>query len=280
MVFLFLLKIKNMKTLRIAALTIICFVFLFSCKSTSEKSSETLVLIETDLGNIKLKLYDETPIHRDNFIKLVEEGFYDGIIFHRVINNFMIQGGDPSTKENKELDHGDVSYTLEAEFVSSLFHKKGALAAARLGDAQNPHKKSSGSQFYIVQGRTFSPEELDKQLSRKQEMIRVSTVNKFIMEKADKMMDMGIDVDFTKLYADLQDTIAIVLNSIEPYKFSEKQVEAYSTIGGTPHLDGDYTVFGEVIEGLEVVDKIASVETGQGDKPLKDIRMKVRLINK
>ena len=198
-----------------------------------EECSE--VLIETDLGNIKVRLYNETPRHRDNFLKLVNEGFYDGLLFHRVIKNFMIQGGDPKSKEaqpGQMLGDGGLPYTIPAEFNSSLFHKKGALAAARQGDNVNPNKESSSCQFYIVQGNVWQPNQL-------------------------KMMEYQLQKHF-----------------------SQAQVEAYTTVGGTPHLDGDYTVFGEVIEGLDVVDKIAAVQCGQFDRPVKDIKMKMKVLQK
>jgi len=189
-----------------------------------------LVRIITDFGDITLKLYNETPEHRDNFLKLAGEGFYDGVLFHRVINAFMIQGGDPNSKTaqpGQPLGTGGPDYTLPAEIVPGLFHKKGALAAARLGDQQNPQRRSSGSQFYIVQGRVWTPEELDR------------------MEQ-----QRGL-------------------------AFTPEQRQTYTSIGGTPHLDAGYTVFGEVVEGIEVVDRIAAVQTGPGDRPLKDLSMKI-----
>ncbi len=197
------------------------------------QQSEQLVKITTDFGEIVLKLYNETPAHRDNFVKLVEEGFYDGTLFHRVINAFMIQGGDPSSKNaqpGQPLGSGGPDYTIQAEIVPGLFHKKGALAAARLGDQANPERRSSGSQFYIVQGRVWTPEELDR------------------MEQQRGMA------------------------------FSPEQRQAYTTIGGTPHLDAGYTVFGEVVEGLDVVDKIAAVQTAPGDRPVQDVAMKIELL--
>lgn len=201
------------------------FIFLFAfcgiifAQSTTQ--NEPSYLIKTSLGNIKIKLYNETPKHRDNFIKLVNEGFYNGSIFHRVINQFMIQGG--GAKNGTE----DVGYTLPAEIKSNLFHKKGALAAARMPDQINPNKESSGSQFYIVQGRKYTDAELDAMETR-----------------------MNL-------------------------KFSTAQRDAYKTLGGTPHLDGAYTIFGEVIEGLDVIDKIAAVKTEAGDKPVEDIKMTI-----
>jgi cyclophilin family peptidyl-prolyl cis-trans isomerase len=248
---------------------------------TKSESEDIFVLIETDLGTIKIKLYNETPIHRENFIKLAEEGFYDGISFHRVIENFMIQGGDPLTKPNLEGDTTAAEYddyTLEAELVPSLYHKKGALAAARMGDNVNPEKRSSGSQFYIVQGKVFSEPELQILAERKNDQHKNSKINSLIMHKANLIIDKGENPDFNAIVAELKDTIDIISASSNTYNFTQEQILVYTTIGGTPHLDKDYTVFGEVVEGLDVVDKIAAVETGLRDVPVKDIRMKIKVI--
>lgn len=194
-------------------------------------SQDHIVLIMTDFGNIKVQLYNETPNHRDNFLKLAKEGFYDSTLFHRVIKGFMIQGGDPTSKNAAPGvmlggGGGDMQ-RIPAEFKPNLFHKKGVLAAARDG---NPQKASSACQFYIVQGRVFTDQELD-----------------------------GMEQQKGK-------------------KFSADQRKAYTTIGGAPFLDGDYTVYGEVIEGLDVVDKIADVDKGTADRPLKDVRMTMKVI--
>lgn len=266
------------------------FLTLFSCQTPEkkeevkvEKAKEPVVLIKTDLGDIKVKLYNETPVHRDNFLKLAKEGFYDDIAFHRVIKDFMIQAGDPDTK--KPLEDGkmygvtDSGYKLPAEFNSKLFHKKGALAAAREGDKENPEKMSSGSQFYIVQGKVFTQKELAELAKRKNDYLKKFTLNNLIMEKADKLMDKGLEPDYNKIAASLQDTLMEVLSKIEPYNFLPEKVDYYTSVGGTPHLDGDYTVFGEVIEGLEVVDKIAAVETNQADMPLEPIKISMKVLS-
>ena len=197
-------------------------------QTTSKNNTQmmTKVLFKTTFGDITVALYDDTPQHKANFIKLVNDKFYDGVLFHRIIKGFMIQGGDPNSKTAKagqRLGDGDVGYTIPAEFKENHFHKKGALCAARQGDQVNPKKASSGSQFYIVQGTVFDDKKLD-----------------YYEERLGKI-------------------------------FSATQRQAYKTVGGTPHLDGDYTVFGEVTEGLEIVDKIAAVKTGYMDVPVEPV---------
>lgn len=202
----------------------------------SQKSKkQTKILVSTSYGDIKLALYNETPKHRDNFIKLVRGGFYDGTLFHRVMQNFMIQGGDPDSKnaEPKQmLGNGGPGYTVPAEFNSKFVHKKGALAAARQPDSVNPKKASSGSQFYIVQGKTFKRAELEK------------------VEKKN-----GIT-------------------------YTEEQIKKYETIGGYAPLDMEYTVFGEVIEGIGVIDKIAAQKVARGNRPFEDIKMTIKIVKK
>ena len=194
---------------------------------------ECLVQISTDYGDMVVQLYNETPQHRDNFLKLAEEGFYDGLMFHRIISGFMIQGGDPNSRDatvETSLGSGGPGYQIPAEFDENFVHIKGALAAARTGDMVNPEKKSSGSQFYIVQGEVVGGDMLD------------------------------------------------LLEARTGHAYSPAQREAYATLGGTPHLDGAYTVFGRVIEGLDVIDKIAAADTDGRDRPKKDIRMQVEVI--
>lgn len=202
--------------------------------STSASDSETMILIETDFGNIKAKLYDSTPQHRDNFIKLAKEGFFDGTLFHRVIDGFMIQGGDPDSKTaqpGQPLGMGGPGYTLPAEIGAK--HYRGALSAARRGGAGNPEKRSSGSQFYIVQNGPVPQAQMAQMVQQ--------------------LAAKGV-------------------------QYSQAEIDYYTTYGGTPFLDGDYTVFGMVTEGLDVVDKIARVQKDQGDRPIEDIKMKVSVI--
>lgn len=240
------------------------------------------VKIETTLGDIIVRLYDETPLHRDNFLKLAKEGYYDGTIFHRVIANFMIQGGDPDSrnpKPNASYGTGGPDYTIEAEIKPELFHKRGALAAARQGDQVNPERRSSGSQFYIVWGDTYKDGQLSQLSKQMKMMAQQNAFDKLARENRAKIMDMRRNRDQAGLLA-LQELLSN--QAVEMTKgqggLSEAQKTAYSTIGGTPHLDGQYTVFGEVIEGLDIVGKIQSVKTRPGDRPVEDIKMKMTVL--
>ncbi|MEE0910162.1 MAG: peptidylprolyl isomerase [Bacteroidales bacterium] len=235
-----------MSTIRNLFLSLFVAIFAFGCsnkvadkniatepKEEETKEKTTMVIISTDLGEMKAVLYNETPLHKENFIKLAKEGYFDGCLFHRVIDGFMIQGGDPDSKTAKPgqmLGQGGPGYTIPAEFKQELIHKKGALAAARMADQVNPQKASSGSQFYIAQGKSYTENELNMLSSR--------------MGKA----------------------------------FNKKQMEAYTTVGGVPFLDYEYTVFGEVVEGLEVIDKIAAVEKDRRDRPVQDIKMTIKVV--
>lgn len=214
-----------MKSLTINVCLLFCTSLLCSCTAKAPAK----IVIVTDFGDIEIELYDQTPQHRDNFIKLAKEGYYDGTLFHRVIRQFMIQGGDPDSKNARpgaRLGNGGPKYTVPAEFVSEYIHQRGALAAARQGDNVNPTRASSGSQFYIVQGRTYTDEELDQ---------------------------------YDQIKAEAR--------------------EVYKTIGGAPHLDGGYTVFGRVIKGMEVVDQIADMETGGNNRPKVDVKIrKMKLV--
>jgi cyclophilin family peptidyl-prolyl cis-trans isomerase len=209
-------------------LLIVCLSLIVLSAKSIYSQTEKQILMKTNYGNMTIKLYNETPIHRDNFIKLVKEKYYNGILFHRVINQFMIQAGDPGSRNalpDAQLGSGGPGYTLPAEIIPKYFHKFGALSAARIGDNFNPQRRSSGSQFYIVQGKTYTAQELTS-------------------------FESGLNTNWT-----------------------EEQIKAYTTIGGTPHLDAQYTVFGELIEGFEVLTKIASVKTGVGDRPIENVKI-------
>lgn len=231
------------------------------------------------MGDFVLALYDETPQHRDNFVKLAEEGYYNGVLFHRVINNFMVQAGDPTSKtadSTAVLGEGDPGYTLPAEFVfPKYFHKRGALAAARTADQVNPERRSSGSQFYVVTGRVYSSAMLDDMKKRIGDQRKQQIFTSLAMEHMDSIKAMQARSDMAGLQALQQEFIAKTeaQYAAAPYEFTQEQIEAYTTVGGTPHLDGQYTVYGEVIQGYDVIDKIQNVATGANDRPLADVKI-------
>ena len=239
------------------------------------------VKIQTTLGDIVVRLYDETPIHRDNFVKLAKEGYYDGTLFHRVIKDFMIQGGDPDSKgapAGKMLGMGDPGYTLEAEINDSLLHKRGALAAARQGDEVNPERRSSGSQFYIVWGQVYNEGQL-RQFSKQLRMQKVQAAfNELAAAHREEIMQMRRDRNRAALQ-ELQDRlVAEAESTVGKSGLTDEQLKVYSTIGGTPHLDGQYTVFGEVEQGLDVVEMIQNTSTGRADRPVDDIEMRMEIV--
>lgn len=248
-------------------------------QSTIKEDNMTKVEIKTSLGDIVVALYNETPLHRDNFIKLAKEGYYDGVLFHRVIKDFMIQTGDGKSKnatKDEMLGSGDLNYTIPAEFVyPKYFHKKGALAAARTGDQVNPQRASSGSQFYIVTGRVASENELHMIEQRMEYSKKNSIFQKLAMQHRDSIMEMqrnGDRAGLEKLQAELIPLVEAEYKD-NPAVLTQEQRDAYTTVGGTPHLDGEYTVFGEVISGIEVVDKIQNVATGANDRPVDDVKI-------
>ncbi len=245
-----------------------------------QKGNETKVLIETSLGNIVVKLYNETPQHRDNFIKLVNEGFYSGVLFHRVIPNFMIQTGDPDSKTAKSgqaLGMGGPGYTIPAEFVyPQYYHKKGALAAARTGDQMNPQKASSGSQFYIVTGKVQTDADLNNMENGKRNNMEQQLFQKKVNENNGLIQKLRAENNQAALM-ELQNRFMLEIQNEmalqTPFKFTLEQREVYKTIGGAPFLDNEYTVFGEVVEGIEIVDKISATKTAPGDRPIEDIKI-------
>ncbi len=262
---------------------ITAFLFGFSSfivQNNGEK--EILILIQTNVGNIKVKLYNETPKHRDNFIKLVKEHYYDSVLFHRCIQNFMIQGGDPDSKKAKpfvQLGEGGPGYTIPAEFNEKLFHKKGVLAAARESDLENLKQESSGSQFYIVQGKVFKDSLLKNVLAKR--ITKMKLFNEIANREENKNIVLKYQTfvkaqknDSAAFYYNLIDKkVETEFSSVPLYKFSDEQIKAYTTVGGTPHLDGSYTVFGEVVEGIEIVEKIAAQQTDANNRPMADIRI-------
>lgn len=242
--------------------------------------NETKVLIKTTLGDITIKLYNETPQHRDNFIKLVQEHFYDSILFHRVIKDFMVQAGDPESKnagKGVQLGAGGPGYTIPAEFVyPKYFHKRGALSAARQADQVNPERKSSGSQFYIVTGKTYNKYELQDMEQQTRQRQGRGIFDRLVAQNMDSIMNMQMAGDndgIMKLQEELNAKTNQIIKEQGPFKFTQEQVDAYMSVGGTPFLDNDYTVFGEVIDGMKTVDKIESSGTDMSDRPRKDIRI-------
>ena len=244
----------------------------------AEKAPETIVLMHTTKGDIKLKLYNETPRHRDNFIQLVKNGQYEGLLFHRVIKDFMIQGGDVTSKNapmNKSLGAGDLGYTIPAEFVyPKYFHKKGALCAARTGDEVNPEKASSSCQFYIVTGNVFTTSQLTDMGKQINQVRLDSTLQQVTRRHLKEILTLrksndkeGLSALRNTIYAEARKEVA----QQAPFSFTPEQIQAYTTIGGAPHLDGAYTIFGEVIEGMEVVEQIEKVETDKNDRPGKEV---------
>jgi cyclophilin family peptidyl-prolyl cis-trans isomerase len=263
-------------------LTLLSTLFLLLSCAAPGGNENTTVLIKTTLGEIRIRLYDGTPVHRDNFVKLVKSGFYEGVSFHRVIKNFMIQAGDPNTKSDKEnLPDSLQTYTIPAEFNSQYFHKRGALAAAREGNDVNPEMRSSGTQFYIVQGVKFTDDELDKAEQRMNSNLKQAVFSQYLAEISDSVNLSGKPVPL----ADIQQIASMkmfkYLSEHKDTKFPEDHRSVYKSIGGVPRLDGTYTVFGEVIEGMEIVDRIAEVQTDDSDRPTTDIKiLKMKIVNR
>ena len=279
--------------------TMLCASFFTKCTSATDtvtnkntnvnteamQSTTPQVRISTSYGDIVVRLYDETPEHRDNFLKLAREGYYDGTLFHRVIKDFMIQGGDPDSKgapAGKHLGTGGPSYTLPAEFVyPQYYHKRGVLSAARQGDQVNPERRSSGSQFYIVWGKKYSESELKQMASQLDGQRGQQIFNELAAQHRDSIQAMYQRGDRQGLM-ELQNRLAAetdkILKSTPGFTFTPEQAKDYTTIGGTPFLDNQYTVFGEVVEGLDVVEKIQQVATGSADRPKEDVVMNVSVI--
>ena len=254
--------------------TFIILILIQSCAM----NKDVLITISTPYGEMKAILYDVTPLHKKNFIELSESGKFDSTTFHRVIENFMIQGGDVNLVSENEID-----YTIPAEFNDNLFHRKGEIAAARMGDNVNPDKESSGCQFYIVQGKVYKEEELTLDINALYGGVRRLLQEEEYSDMRQKFIDAQNDPEETQ-------KLAISLSEICEEKYgmqirktiSDEVLKAYTTVGGVPHLDGAYTVFGRIVEGLDVIDKIASVKTVSADKPVEDIPMtfKIKKISK
>lgn len=268
----------------IKSLFSIAFLCLLLTACAQDKKGEYVVTIKTSYGDMVAILYNETPKHKENFIKLANSKFYDSLLFHRVMNEFMIQGGDPESKKavaGQSLGSGNPGYTIEAEFRPTLFHERGSLAAARTPDAGNPTKASSGSQFYIVQGKKYTTEEIDQF----EESLRNNKKSQYLREIIMSPKYTGLltqiqehqraqDGAWLNEFFEKSDTLIVKEKpGYKPFAFTPEQKAVYTTVGGTPFLDGEYTVFGKVIKGMEVVDKITAVAKDAQNRPNEDIRM-------
>ncbi len=255
----------------------------FIIASGCAQKKEQIVFIKTSYGEMVAILYDETPRHKENFIKLAKDHYFDSTLFHRVIEGFMIQGGDPESKKAKPgqmLGSGGPGYTIEAEFVPKYFHEKGSLSAARLGDAQNPKKASSGSQFYIVQGRVLNEEEMtidQIKYDRALQKFFKNPANKGAFDSLGAAYQSNDHEQFRKLFVGLKPRVVKETGMDISQTVAPDKLKAYSTLGGAPMLDGSYTVFGKVIKGLEVIDKIAVVPKDPSNRPLEDISMTITI---
>ena len=270
-------------TKQLLSLTISFLCLLTSCAQKADKN-DYVVTIKTSYGDMVAILYDETPKHKANFIKLAKEKYFDSLLFHRVIRGFMIQGGDPDSKKaeaGQRLGMGGPGYTVDAEINPNFFHEKGALSAARLGDDQNPTKASSGSQFYVVQGIVISQSDIDNlkidqmKLNTAFRQVMMNPANKSLVDSLNQIYMKGDMVAYQNKVFSLVPRIEKETGMKVTRDVSAEKIKAYTTAGGAPHLDGEYTVFGKVIKGLEVIDQIAMQQKDGSDRPLADIRMTV-----
>ena len=262
---------------KISIILSVCLAIATGCA----QNNDHVVTIKTKYGDMVAILFDETPKHKQNFIKLAEQHFFDSTLFHRVIQGFMIQGGDPDSKNalpGTPLGRGGPGYTIDAEFNTKFFHERGALSAARLNDAQNPTKASSGSQFYIVQGTKMTEEELKTdflKLNQGMQQFFQDPANRPAYDSIVRLYESGDTKAYQQYMMALKPRVEKATGISTEKTVPPEILKAYTTVGGAPNLDGDYTVFGKVIKGLEVVDKIAAVSIGPGDRPVEDIRMTV-----
>ncbi|MEI6274958.1 MAG: peptidylprolyl isomerase [Prolixibacteraceae bacterium] len=274
-----------MKHFFLKSVLLILVISISSCSFSQNKSvpEGPMVLIKTQYGDMKVVLYNETPLHRDNFMKLTKEKVFDSLLFHRVIKGFMVQGGDPQSKratKDQMLGDGDLNYTLPAEIRPGIIHKKGVIAAARNGDEENPERRSSATQFYLAQGKVYKYDDVP---SIEQNLNGRAVESLFLKLKADKIDTLMLfqmarnQEGYDKILAKIRQQAERQIDK-NPIRLTKQQIETYTTLGGIPHLDGGYTVFGEVVEGMAVIDSIAAQPTGKSDRPLENIRMKVEVI--
>lgn len=281
------MKKKSLFLFLIVIFSLLFFSFVYFSEQNYNSDNNKTVIITTKYGDIKIKLYDQTPLHRDNFIKLVSEKFFDDLLFHRVIKGFMIQGGDPDSRNAKPdtmLGNGGPGYNIPAEIVPELFHKRGAVAAARESDMINPKRESSGSQFYIVQGKVFTNQELDMIEANQNKALKKQVIgkilnapeNKNILLKLDSLQKSGNKEGLNKFILEMDPIVEKEMAKQGKFIFTAEQRKIYTTIGGAPHLDGSYSVFGEVVEGMNIIDSISTVKTDKNDRPLVDVKMKIK----
>lgn len=264
-----------MKKILLAILLL--FTVMTKTKAQDSMPAGPVVDIKTTFGDIKVKLYDDTPLHRDNFLKLAKEGYYDGVLFHRVIKDFMVQTGDPNSKNatpDQQLGAGDPDYTIPAEIIyPKYYHKYGALAAARTGDQVNPERRSSGSQFYIVTGNKISPSQAERMKLQAEYTAKQNYFNSLCRKNMATIDSLRNTHDEAGLKALQEKLVAETEANVKVPELPSKMLKDYETIGGAPHLDGQYTVFGEVLSGMDIVEKIQNAETGAADRPRSDIRI-------
>ena len=274
-----------MKNLFFKSLLFLVVATITSCSFSQNKPvpEGPMVLIRTKYGDMKVVLYNETPLHRDNFMKLTKAKVFDSLLFHRVIKGFMVQGGDPDSKratKEQVLGNGDLNYTVPSEIRPGIIHKKGVIAAARNGDEENPERRSSATQFYLAQGKVYK---LDDVPMIEQNLNGREVESLFLKLKAQKI-DTLMLFQMARNQAGYDRVLGKIRKQAErevadnPIRLTKQQIETYTTLGGIPHLDGAYTVFGEVIEGMAVIDSIAEQPTGKNDRPLENIRMKIEVI--
>jgi cyclophilin family peptidyl-prolyl cis-trans isomerase len=266
---------------------LLLLISLLSLMSCGKKENQ-VILISTEYGNIKIKLYDDTPLHRDNFVKLTEKGFYDGLLFHQILKDVMIEGGDPSSRnvsQNRQIGVGQgIGYTIPAEInFPKNFNKFGAIGALREDDNVNPKKESSGSSFYLVTGRVYTNQELDE-IEKDEKDRRINRIlNVLVIKKKDSIQILQKINDLKQLVAfqrKLIDQANKEYKEKSEFIFTKEQRKIYTTVGGCPQMDNQYTVFGEVIEGFDVLKKISAAKIGFYYRPTQDIKMKIKLITK
>jgi len=258
----------------------------FACNNSFAQATNSIILIETNLGNMKLMLYKETPKHRQNFLQLIENKHFDGTLFYRVIKGFVAQGGSQDSRNapaGKVIGYGDANRSIESEFNPKYFHKKGAIASPRQPDKVNLFKESDVSQFYIAHGRIFTEEELNAMEKQVNGPIRKKIVKRHLTKSKRAVLDSlkkakAVD-EFRAIAKKIKESIEFDYNSArERLEFTAEQRKAFTTVGGVPHLDNNYTVFGEIISGLDVLDKIANLKTDANDRPYTDVKMKVKIL--